>query len=237
MHESTHEPISFPPLDVSTPEIVDPLTQVMRRGAVHPLIDAVDAEVAAWIGQREHLLDGEGHRQVVRNGYASPRTIVTGVGPLEVKMPRVHDRRPEGERERFASSLLPPYLRKAKVIDELIPWLYLKGVSTGGFQEALQSLLGPSCKGLSAATVTRLIAQWQGEQAAWSKRDLSDKQYVYVWADGIHFNIRLEEDRQCILVLMGATADGTKELIAVQDGHRESEQSWSSLLLDLKSRG
>ena len=108
---------------------------------------------------------------------------------------------------------------------------YLKGVSTGGFQEALQSLLGPSCKGLSAATVTRLIAQWQAEQAAWSKRDLSDKQYVYVWADGIHFNIRLEEDRQCILVLMGATADGTKELIAVQDGHRESEQSWSSLLL------
>ena len=237
MHESTHEPISFPPLDVSTPESVDPLTQVLRRGAVHLLIDAVDAEVAAWIGQREHLLDGEGHRQVVRNGYASPRTIVTGVGPLEVKMPRVHDRRPEGERERFASSLLPPYLRKAKVIDELIPWLYLKGVSTGGFQEALQSLLGPSCKGLSAATVTRLIAQWQAEQAAWSRRDLSDKQYVYVWADGIHFNIRLEEDRQCILVLMGATADGTKELIAVQDGHRESEQSWSSLLLDLKSRG
>ncbi len=174
---------------------------------------------------------------MVRNGYAAPRTVVTGVGPLEVKMPRVHDRRAEGERERFTSSILPPYLRKAKAIDELIPWLYLKGISTGGFREALAALLGPDCPGLSASSVTRLLSIWQEEQAAWSKRDLSGKQYVYVWADGIHFNIRLEEDRQCILVLMGATADGTKELIAVQDGHRESEQSWSSMLLDLKSRG
>ena len=155
-------------------------------------------------------------------------------------MPRVHDRRPEDQRERFTSQVLPPYLRKAKTIDELIPWLYLKGVSTGDFTEALQSLLGPApgyCPGLSASTVTRLIAAWQDEQQAWSRRDLSDKRYVYVWADGIYFNVRLEEDRPCILVLMGATADGKKELIAVQDGYRESEQSWTTMLLDLKQRG
>jgi transposase-like protein len=152
-------------------------------------------------------------------------------------MPRVHDRREEDERERFTSKILPPYLRKAKAIDELIPWLYLKGISTGDFTEALQALLGPDCPGLSAATVTRLLATWQDEHRQWSQRDLSDKRYVYLWADGIHFNIRLEEDRQCILVLMGATGDGCKELIAVQDGYRESEQSWTSLLLDLKQRG
>lgn len=237
MSDSNHESLPFPGLDVSTPAIVDPLTDVLRRGALRMLIDAVESEVATWIDDRQTIIDADGHRQVVRNGYASPRTVVTGVGPLDVKIPRVHDRRPDHERERFTSSILPPYLRKAKVIDELIPWLYLKGVSTGGFGEALAALLGPNCPGLSATSVTRLLATWQDEQAAWSRRDLSGKQYVYVWADGIHFNIRLEEDRQCILVLMGATADGKKELIAVQDGHRESEQSWSGMLLDLKSRG
>ena len=237
MHDSINESIPFPDLDVSTPGIVDPLTEVLRLGARQLLIDSIDAEVATWIEDRQTITDAQGHRQVVRNGYASSRTVVTGVGPLDVKMPRVHDRRPDDERERFTSSILPPYLRKAKVIDELIPWLYLKGVSTGGFGEALAALLGPNCPGLSATSVTRLLATWQDEQAAWSKRDLSEKKYVYVWADGIHFNIRLEEDRQCILVLMGATADGKKELIAVQDGHRESEQSWSSMLLDLKQRG
>ena len=237
MHEVTHESIPFPALDLSTPAMVDPLSDVLRRGVLTMLVDAIETEVAGWIDDRRTITDAAGHRQVVRNGYAAPRTVVTGVGPLEVKMPRVHDRRPDGERERFTSVLVPPYLRKAKTIDELTPWLYLKGISTGGFREALQALLGPNCPGLSASSVTRLLSIWQEEQAAWSQRDLSDKQYVYVWADGIHFNIRLEEDRQCILVLMGATADGTKELIAVQDGHRESEQSWSSMLLDLKSRG
>ncbi len=237
MDEFTNESILFPALDVSTPAIADPLTDVLRRGARLMLIDAIETEVATWIEDRQSITDADGHRQVVRNGYASPRTVVTGVGPLEVKMPRVHDRRPADQRERFTSSILPPYLRKAKAIDELIPWLYLKGVSTGGFHEALQALLGPNCPGLSASSVTRLLSTWQDEQAAWSQRDLSDKQYVYVWADGIHFNIRLEEDRQCILVLIGATAEGEKELIAVQDGHRESEQSWSSMLLDLKARG
>ena len=240
MYDSINESIPFPALDVSTPAMVDPLTDVLRRGARQLLADAIEVEVTTWIDDRQTITDTDGHRQVVRNGYASPRTVVTGVGPLDVKMPRVHDRRPDDKRERFTSSILPPYLRKAKVIDELIPWLYLKGVSTGGFGEALAALLGPNCPGLSATSVTRLLATWQDEQAAWSKRDLSDKQYVYVWADpggGIHFNVRLEEDRQCILVLMGATADGKKELIAVQDGHRESEQSWSSMLLDLKQRG
>ncbi len=225
------------PFPACNPEMRDLLTDVLRRGAVQMLVQAVEAEAAGWIVDHAHLLDAAGHRQVVRNGHADPRTIVTGVGPLEVRMPRVHDRRPPEVRTRFTSKILPPYLRKAKSIDELIPWLYLKGVSTGDFTEALQALLGPDCPGLSASTVTHLLDQWQEDFRVWSQRDLSDKHYVYVWADGIHFNIRLEEDRQCILVLMGATADGRKELIAMQDGHRESEQSWTGLLLDVKHRG
>ena len=234
VQDVTTESLAFPSV---SPEAHDPLTDVLRHGARQMLIHAVEAEAAAWIDEHAYLLDSHGHRQVVRNGHASPRTVVTGVGPMRVTMPRVHDRRPEGERERFTSKILPPYLRKAKSIDELIPWLYLKGVSTGDFTEALQALLGPDCPGLSATTVTRLVATWQDEHDDWCKRDLSGKYYAYIWADGIHFNIRLEEDRQCILVLMGATADGVKELIAVQDGYRESEQSWSSMLLDLKHRG
>jgi len=216
----------------------DALTQVVRQGAKQMLIQAVEAEAATWIEDHAHLLDDQGRRQVVRNGHAAARKVVTGIGELEVVMPRVHDRRSEEQgRERFVSQILPPYLRKAKSIDELIPWLYLKGISTGDFSEALQTLVGPDCPGLSASTVTRLIGQWQAEHAAWSQRDLSDKHDVYVWADGIHFNIRLEEDRTCILVLIGATADGRKELIAVSDGYRESEQSWKNLLLDVKQRG
>ena len=234
MQDVNTESLTLPSV---SPEVHDPLTDVLRRGAHQMLIQAVEAEAATWIDEHAPLLDSEGHRQVVRNGHASPRTVVTGVGPMEVTMPRVHDRRPDGERERFTSKILPPYLRKAKSIDALIPWLYLKGISTGGFSEALTALLGPDCPGLSATTITRLVATWQEEHSDWCHRDLSDKQYVYIWADGIHFNIRLEEDRQCILVLMGATADGTKELIAVQDGYRESEQSWSAMLLSLKQRG
>jgi len=241
MQEPTTESIFFPTADPtagsSAGPVADPLTDVLRQGAHRLLIQAIEDEVAQWIRDRADLTDPQGHRQVVRNGYAATRTVVTGVGPMQVAMPRVHDRRPEGQRERFTSRILPPYLRKAKAIDELIPWLYLKAVSTGDFTDALQSLLGPDCPGLSATTVTRLIATWQDEQQAWSRRDLSCRRYVYVWADGIYFNVRLEEDRQCILVLMGATADGRKELIAVQDGYRESEQSWTAMLLDLKQRG
>jgi transposase-like protein len=235
VHQATCEPFAFPSSQPAGVE--DPLTEVIRQGAKTLLAQAVEAEVAAWIDGHAHLTDQRGHRQVVRNGHADPRKVVTGVGLVEVARPRVHDRRPPDQREAFTSKILPPYLRKAKAIEELIPWLYLKGVSTGDFQEALQALLGPGCPGLSASTVTRLKQTWEDDFRAWSKRDLSDERYVYVWADGVHFNVRLEEDRTCILVLMGATAEGKKELLAVSDGYRESEQSWKSLLLDVKQRG
>jgi transposase-like protein len=215
----------------------DVLSDVLRQGAQKMLAQAIDAEVTEWIETHAALRDAQGHRQVVRNGHLPTRTIVTGVGPVEVRQPRVHDRRGGEGVERFHSKILPPYLRKAKSIEELIPWLYLKGISTGDFSEALAALVGPDCPGLSATTVTRLKSIWEAEYEAWNKRDLCGKQYVYVWADGVHFNIRLEDDRTCILVLMGATAEGTKELIAVVDGYRESEQSWKTLLLDVKARG
>ncbi|MFQ5705757.1 MAG: IS256 family transposase [Gemmatimonadales bacterium] len=228
----------------------DVLTEILRDGAQRLLGHAIDAEIADWIERHASLTNEAGRQQVVRNGHHPTRTLVTGVGPVEVSQPRVLDRRIVGQNadgqdvdadgrvvERFRSKILPPYLRKTKAIEELIPWLYLKGVSTGDFAEALQALVGPQAAGLSATTITRLMRGWQDEHLAWSRRSLEGKQYVYVWADGIHFNIRLGEDRQCILVLMGATAEGKKELIAVADGHRESEQSWYTLLLDCKQRG
>jgi putative transposase len=215
----------------------DVLTDILRDGAQRLLAQAVEAEVAEWIDSHADLKNAAGHRQVVRNGHLPKRAITTGVGPIEVEQPRVLDRRPENEAEPFSSKILPPYLRKTKSLEELIPWLYLKGVSTGDFNEALAALVGPNCPGLSASTVTRLKACWEDEFQEWNQRSLEGKQYVYLWADGVHFNIRLEEDRQCILVLMGAMADGRKELIAVVDGFRESEQSWKGLLLDVKSRG
>jgi putative transposase len=201
------------------------------------LAKAVQAEVADWIDNHAHITDPAGRRQVVRNGSHAERDILTGLGPITVQQPRVLDRRPPHERETFTPNILPPYLRRTKNIDDAIPWLYLKGISTGDFPEALQGLFGIEAKGLSANTVTRLKAAWEDEYGAWAKRSLKGKHYVYVWADGVHFNIRLEEDRQCILVLMGATADGQKELIAVADGYRESEQSWKELLLDVNARG
>jgi putative transposase len=222
---------------VPVPQSQDVMTQILRAGAQKMLADMIQAEVEDWLAERAHLRDEQGRRQVVRNGFLPEREITTGVGPVQVKQPRVRDRRAADEAEPFSSKILPPYLRKTKSIEELIPWLYLKGVSTGDFSEALKALVGPNAPGLSATTVTRLKAIWEGEYQEWSKRSLEGKQYVYVWADGIHFNIRLEEDRQCILVLMGATADGKKELIAAVDGYRESEQSWLGLLLDVKARG
>ena len=199
----------------------------------------IEAEVTGWLESHKHSVDENGHRQVVGNGRLPKRTIITGVGPVKVRQRRVHDRRivgvnDDGESidangrtiERFSSKILPPYLRKTKSIEDLIPWLYLKGVSTGGFTEALQALLGKDAPGLSATTITRLIGTWQKDYEAWSSRSLEGKRYVYIWADGVHSNIRLDEDRQCILVLMGATPEGKKELIAVVDGFRESEQSW-----------
>jgi putative transposase len=225
--------VSIVPLPASR----DALTDVLRQGAQQLLAQAVDAEVKLWIEEHAACVNDRGHQQVVRNGYLPERTILTGIGPIPVRQPRVHDRRPKAQQEKFTSQLLPPYLRKTKSIEELIPWLYLKGISTGDFHEALAALLGPDAKGLSASVVTRLKGVWQDEYQAWSKRSLKDKHYVYVWADGIHFNIRLEDDRQCILVLLGALADGTKEVIAISEGHRESEQSWRALLLDCQARG
>jgi putative transposase len=223
---------------VPLPTSGDVLTEVIRQGAKQLLSQAIEAEVAEWIEGHKGHQDAQGRQQVVRNGFLPPRTILTGIGPVDVKQPRVHDRRPKEEAEKFSSQILPPYLRKTKSIEELIPWLYLKGISTGDFNEALAALLGPQAKGLSATTVTRLKGVWQEEYQTWSKRSLKDKHYVYVWADGVHFNIRLgEKDRLCVLVLLGATADGTKELIAIQEGYRESEQSWKTLLLDCKERG
>jgi putative transposase len=232
MRESSNPIVSLPAVGVQ-----DVLTSILRDGAQQLLMQAVAAEVAEWIDARRHVLNEQGHQQVVRNGHLPERTLVTGVGPVQVKQPRVLDRRPADEAESFSSKILPPYLRKTKSIEELIPWLYLKGISTGDFSEALAALVGPEAKGLSASTITRLKEVWQGEFQEWTKRSLKGKEYVYVWADGVHFNIRLEEDRQCILVLMGATADGRKELIAIADGYRESEQSWTALLLDAKARG
>lgn len=232
MNEATTNAVALP---LATDK--DVLTEVLRQGATQLLAQAIQAEVAAYLDAHADVRDPGGRQQVVRNGYLPQRTILTGLGPVEVKQPRVQDRRPPDQREKFSSAILPPYLRKTRSIEELIPWLYLKGVSTGDFSEALAALLGPQAKGLSAATVTRLKAVWAEEYQTWSKRPLAGKHYVYVWADGVHFNVRLEDDRPCILVLIGATADGQKELIALADGYRESEQSWAALLLDCQARG
>ena len=232
VEESTTLPIAGP-----TALGGDPLTDILRRGARTLLAQAVEAEVAAYLQDRSHLKDEVGRRQVVRNGHLPERAILTGIGPVEVNQPRVRDRRPADQREAFSSAILPPYLRKARSLEDLIPWLYLKRVSTGDFAEALAALLGPDAPGLSATTVTRLKAGWEAEHDAWSKRSLVGKHYVYAWADGVHYNIRLDEGRQCILVLISATDDGRKELIAVADGYRESEQSWKEMLLDCKARG
>ena len=232
MTETTTNALPFP-MGASR----DVLGAILHEGAQRMLSHAIEAEVAMWIEERADLVGEHGHRLVVRNGHMPARSIMTQAGKMKVKQPRVRDRRPPGEAEKFTSAILPPYLRKSKAIEELIPWLYLKGVSTGDFGEALQSLVGATAAGLSASTITRLLESWQDEHEQWSRRSLEGKEYVYIWADGVHFNIRLEEDRQCILVLMGATPDGQKEMIAVLDGHRESEQSWKTLLLDVKSRG
>lgn len=220
----------------------DVLTEILRNGAQKLLADAIENEVAAYLAEHADERDDAGRRLVVRNGYREPRQIVTGVGPVDIEPPRVNDRRVDenGQRIRFTSKILPPYLRRTKSLDELVPWLYLKGVSTGDFGEALAALVGPQAGGLSASTVTRLKAVWQTEWQDWSRRSLKDTRYVYVWADGVYFNVRLESvenRRQCILVLMGATAEGKKELIAIIDGYRESEESWRELLLDVKRRG
>lgn len=220
----------------TAPDFGDILGEVLREGAQRMLIQVLNEEVEAWLSDRRGITDSAGRRQVVRNGYHQEREVQTGIGPIPIRVPRARDLRTT-DKEVFTSKLLPPYLRKAKSLESLIPWLYLKGVSSGDFQEALGALLGPDAAGLSATTVTRLKKVWEDEFQEWEGRSLEGKEYVYIWVDGIYFNIRLEEDRQCILIVMGVTSDGKKELIAIQDGYRESEHSWKSLLLDLKNRG
>ena len=216
----------------------DPLTEVLRNGARALLSQAVEAEVAALLNRHADQLTDDGRQRLVRHGHLPEREIVTGIGPVAVRCPRVRDRVGNGsERIRFSSAILPPYARRSKSLEVLIPILYLKGVSTGDFEEALLALLGKDVGGLSASTIGRLKDAWSDEHARWSKRDLSAKRYVYFWADGIHVQARLEDDAQCLLVIIGATPEGKKELVGLIDGVRESTQSWRELLLDLKGRG
>ena len=216
----------------------DPLTEVLRSGARALLAQAVEAEVAAFFDSHGELRSEDGRRRLVRHGYLPEREIMTGIGPVAVRAPRVRDRVDRGEgRLRFTSALLPPYARRTRSLEVLIPILYLKGISTGDFAEALAALLGADASGPSASTIARLKEAWAEEHARWSRRDLSAKRYVYFWADGIHVQARLEDDPQCLLVIIGATPEGKKELVGLVDGVRESAQSWKELLLDLKRRG
>jgi len=216
----------------------DPLTEVLRNGARALLSKAVEAEVAALLGYHADKLTNVGRQRLVRHGHLPEREILTGIGPVAVRCPRVRDRGGEGsERIRFSSAILPPYARRSKSLEVLIPILYLKGVSTGDFEGALAALLGKDAGGLSASTIGRLKDAWSDEHVRWSRRDLSAKRYVYFWADGIHVQARLEDDAQCLLVIIGATPEGKKELVGLIDGVRESTQSWRELLLDLKRRG
>lgn len=212
------------------------LEQLLREGAQRMLQQAIENEVEEFMEAHAGLRTKDGHQAVVRNGSMPARDIVTGMGALEVKQPRVRDRR-SGQKVRFSSNILPKYLRRVPSVDALIPALYLRGISTGDFSEALESILGPSAAGLSAANIVRLKEGWEAEYEEWNTRDLSGKRYVYWWADGIYFNVRLDDQRRCILVLMGALADGTKELLAVVDGERESKLSWVDLLRGLKAHG
>ena len=215
------------------------MTEVLRQGAQKLLAEAIAAEVAGFLARYQALRTAEGRQRVVRNGRLPEREIQTGIGSIPVCVPRVRDRggKGAGEQIRFTSRILPPYLRRSKTIDDLLPWLYLKGVSTGDFSEALAVLLGLDAPGVSASTISRLKESWQADLETWQARDLSTKRYVYLWADGVYFNVRLQEARQCLLVIIGATAEGSKELVAIWDGYRESEQSWKEVLLDLKRRG
>jgi len=217
---------------------IDPLTEVLRDGARALLAQAVEAEVATLLSRYADQSTDDGLRRLVRHGHLPEREIMTGIGPVAVRCPRVRDRVGKGsERIRFSSAILPPYARRSKSLEVLIPILYLKGVSTGDFEEALVTLFGKDASGLSASTIGRLKEAWSEEHTRWSKRDLSAKRYVYFWIDGIHVQARLEHDAQCLLVIIGATPEGKKELVGLTEGVRESTRSWKELLLDLKRRG
>jgi putative transposase len=220
----------------AVPSVLD---ELVREGARRMLAAALEAEVEAYVEAYATERDERGHRLVVRNGHAEARTITTGAGSVEIEAPRVNDKRVDeqtGERQRFRSSIVPPWCRKSPKVAEVLPLMYLHGLSTGDFVPALEEFFG-SAAGLSSSAITRLTKQWQAERDAFMRRDLSAVDYVYVWVDGIHFNIRLEEERLCTLVMVGVRADGTKELVAIADGYRESTDSWADLLRDLRSRG
>jgi putative transposase len=231
MSEDTVIPLKNP--GAPTP-VTDALTELLREGAQRMLAAAIEAEVAVFLERFKDEKTVEGRQRMVRNGHLPTRSLQTGIGPVEVTVPRVRDR---NKTIRFTSAILPAYLRRTKSLEELLPWLYLKGISTGDFQEALTALLGRDAPGLSASTISRLKEAWQEEHQRWSRRDLSHRHYVYLWVDGIHFGVRLEDAAQCLLVVIGATADGKKELLALSDGYRENEASWREVLLDLKARG
>ena len=215
----------------------DPLTDILRSGARRLIEQAVEAELSAFLVAHADDKTEDGMARLVRHGHLPEREVMTGIGPVPVKVPRVRDRGTGDDRIRFRSSILPPWLRKAKSIEDLLPWLYLKGVSTGDFQEALAALLGSNAAGLSATTISRLKADWWADYERWQRRDLSARRFVYVWADGVYFRPRMAEEKQCVLVLIGADEWGRKEVIGLSDGYRESTQSWRELLLDLKRRG
>lgn len=220
-------------------ELLAGLDGIVREGARRMLAAALEAEVDGYVEALAGAVDEHGRRLVVRNGRARPRTITTAAGAIPITAPRVHDRRVDpasGEPQRFRSAIVPPWCRKSPQVVELLPLLYLRGLSSGDFVPALSEFFG-SGAGLSASVITRLTKQWQAERAAFARRDLRAADYVYVWADGVHFNVRLEEDRLCCLVIVGVRADGTKELVAIADGYRESTESWADLLRDLKRRG
>ena len=220
-------------------EMRSALDEIVLDGARRMLAAALEAEVDGYVTELAGERDGAGRRLVVRNGHAEPRTITTAAGGVEVSAPRVNDRRVDeatGERHRFRSSILPPWARKSPKVAEVLPLMYLHGLSSGDFAPALSGFFG-SAVGLSASVITRLTTQWQAEQRAFAQRRLDDRDFVYVWADGVHFNVRLEEERLCCLVIVGVRADGTKELVAIADGYRESTESWADLLRDLKRRG
>src|SRR4051812_42957850 len=214
------------------------LDDLAREGARRMIAAALKVEVDEYVTRYALERDGDGHAVVVRNGNGQARSVTIGAGTVELRAPRVNDKRVvDGERQRFTSRILPPYVRRSPKVDAVLPLLYLHGLSTGDFQEALPVLLGDDAAGLSPSAITRLTHVWREEYAAWRKRSLADRDYVYVWVDGVHFNIRLEEDRLAALVVVGVRPDGSKELVAIEDGYRESTESWATLLRDLKARG
>lgn len=215
------------------------LDEIAREGARRMLVAALEAEVAAYVDAHRAKRDENGHALVVRNGKGRTRKVTVGAGTIPVNAPRVNDRRTDahGERRRFTSRILPPYMRRSPKVAEVLPVLYLRGLSTGDFREALTSLLGKDAAGLSATNIARLTNEWGTEYRAFQQRSLADRDYVYVWVDGVHFNVRLEDDRLCTLVMIGVRPDGTKELVTVEDGYRESAESWKTVLRDLKRRG